>query len=553
LTAPPGVLRPFGLLACLAFAPLGGGAVAQGGDGAPLSAIDWLQQALEAPVAQSPVAQSPVAQSPVAQSPVPHSPLPHSPVPDGFGPGDGAGVVLPGAYFESIQSAPLEGLGPEAVGLFRAERVGLPRDIWAGSTRSEVVAAISAMPEDGLPSATRLGLRLLLAEFLPPRDDMPESRDALLLARLDKLVSLGALEQAGQLIEGLADKTAGMSARAFDIALLLGEEDRACAQMLGQIAASHGHAAQIFCMARTGDWQAAYAGLRVAQSLGLLTAAEGGMLARFLEEEESDFAPPPPQEITPLGWRIMEALGDPVTTAGLPIAYAHADLRGTSGWRAQLEAAERLTRAGVLQPNRLYGLYTERRAAASGGLWERVRVVQSLERAIESGDATAASTALVQAWPLFAAVELEVPLAEIAAPLLGDMALTEAARDVFWKVLILAQDSPERAAALAPDSAAARLVMALAEGDALPQISAPPMAGAIVAGFGAPAVSAAVQDQIAQGARGVVLLEVLGLLSQAGLGDVQAATEALHRLRALGLEMLARQIAIELLLLERRG
>ncbi|MCH8467150.1 MAG: hypothetical protein LAT78_11375 [Roseinatronobacter sp.] len=530
MRARQGFLRPFGLGACLALALSGLPAtvLGQGDEGAPLSAIDWLQQALEAP-------------------------LPQSSVPEGVFLPDGNGVVVPQTHFESILSAPLEGLGLEAVGLFRAERVGLPRDLWGNSPRSEVIAALSAMPQDGLPSAMRLGLRVLLAEFLPPRDDMPQSRDALLLARLDKLVALGALEQAGQLIEGVAEASAGVNARAFEIALLLGEEDRACTQMRGQIAASYGHAAQIFCMARNGEWQAAYAGLQVARGLGLLSMAEAGILLRFLEEEESDLPPPPPQEITPLGWRIMEALGDPVTTAGLPIAYAHADLRGTSGWRAQLDAAERLTRAGVLQPNRLYGLYTERRAAASGGLWERVRAMQALERALASGDSAATGAALVQAWPIFAEVDLEVALAEILAPVMVDMPVTGQARDVLWKVLILAQEQSGRAADLAPDTVLARLVMALAAGEALPQVSAPPMAAAIVVGFGAVAVPAAVQDQIAQGARGLVLLDALGLLSQAAAGDVQAASEAMYRLRALGLEALARQVAIELLLVERRG
>ena len=54
------------------------------------------------------------------------------------------------------------------------------------------------------------------------------------------------------------------------------------------------------------------------------------------------------------------------------VAFAQADMRDNTGWKAQLEAAERLARNGVLDPNQLLGLYTEEKAAASGGVWDRV-------------------------------------------------------------------------------------------------------------------------------------------------------------------------------------
>ena len=522
------------LLAMIAL-PLPG--AAQQGSGAPLSAIDWLQQALEAP-------------------------MPQPPWPDGPGvsdsrEGSAATALLPDTTLtipsSAVVTASLSGDARDVAGLFTAERAGLPRDLWAAIPRSEVIAAIAELPTDTLPSAMRLTLRLLLAEFAPPLDDMPDSRDALLTARLDKLIALGALEQAGQLIAAVPDTGAALDARAFDIALLLGEEDRACAQMQGRIAPDIGHAAQVFCMARRGEWQAAHASLMVARSLRLIPEPEAGLLARFLEEEEAEAPPPPPQQTTPLGWRIMEALGDPVTTAGLPVAYAHADLRGTSGWRAQLDAAERLTRAGVLQSNRLHGLYTQRRAAASGGLWERVRAVQALERAAARGDTDVVAEVLITAWPLFVAVELEVAFAETHAAALANLPLTGHAGEIQWNLLVLAQEDPARAAELMPEGGVGPLVMALIEERELPAVARAPMAQAIRDGFSAATPPEDVQTQIDAGATGMVLRGALGALAQAAVGDVQAANAGLQGLRALGLDAVARQVAIELLLLERRG
>lgn len=500
---------------------------AQEGQGAPLSAIEWLSRALEMPLPQTPLPDD---------LPVFVSPQPEPPGRQG-----------------DIVTAPLEGAGMDTAGLFPSDRIGLPRDLWAGSLRSEVIEAISSLPLDTVPTAARLTLRLLQAEFAPPIDDLPDKPDALLLARVDRLFEMGALEQAGQVIAAVPVPSAAMNERAFDIALLLGDEDRACARMQGWFASRQGLAAQIYCLARGGDWQSAHSSLVAAQALNVLDHSDASLLVRFLEEEEAEANLPPPQVTTPLGWRIIEALGDPVTTSGLPIAFAHADLRGTSGWRAQIEAAERLTRAGVLQPNLLYGLYTERRAAASGGLWERVRVIQQLERALTQADAEAASEALVLAWPLFSAAELETAFAQMQAEALSDLPLTGAARDILFRLLALLEENPERLAEFAPSGAISSFVMALASGGEVSEMSSPPMANAIHAGFSADDLPILVQEQLRDGAFGLVLKEALVMLSQASGGDLNAASSGLRRLRALGLERVARQVAVELLLLERRG
>lgn len=504
-------------------------AVVHAQDGsAPLSAIGWLDQALAAPVPGPP---------PPETRDIP-------PRPD-----------LPSPAFEAdlIATTSLDSIGIDSTGLFTAERIGLPRSLWGAAALPEILSSIAALPDDTMPTANRLALRLLMAEFAPPWQLAAEDQGKLLLARVDALIRLGALEQAGQLIEAAPERTSAMNARAFDIALLLGEEDRACAQMSGRIAMTYGQAAQIFCTARRGDWQAAHSALHVARPLGLLERDEATLLLRFLEEEEEEFLLPPPQRITPLIWRIMEALGDPVTTATLPVAFAHADLRGTSGWRAQLDAAERLTRAGVMQPNRLLGLYTQRRAAASGGVWERVRVIQALDQAIAADDMSRASAALVQAWGLFAAVELEQALAEMTGEILADLPLAGAGTEVLWKVLLLTQEHAERAAELAPDTSLGQFIMALAQGDDLPSSITHETANAIALGLGSDGLADTAQSQISAGMPGLVLLDGLRQIADASAGDLQAATRGLQRLRALGLEQTARQIGIELLLLERRG
>ncbi|MCC5999981.1 MAG: hypothetical protein JJU19_03850 [Pararhodobacter sp.] len=528
---------------------------------APLSAIDWLQEAQDLPA------------------------LPDGPATDtGL-----SGVALPDTGFpvtpntgdlwvsDIISMQSIDTPRPESVGLFPAARVGLPTDLWAGTPATELSVLIRALPNDTLPALRGLALSLLLAEMDPPAPDPgstgPESGAdarqasalAFVLARIDKLIAFGALDQAAALLDTLASPDPLLRERAFDIALLLGDEGAACRDVLQGDPPFTGAAQRVFCLARDSRWTEADRLHGELTEAGGLRAPYSVLLERFLDADDllHDETPPSwltedfvqPQNLSPLGWRLLEAIGAPVASHGLPVAFAHADLRGTIGWRAQLEAAERLVRSGALPPNRLLGLYTERNAAASGGIWERVRAVQRLERALAGSDAAAMAAALAHAWPLIVAGELEVPFARLytqallAAPL-GDAAARQAAE------IGLLDTEPVHAARRLTDGSARQRFLA---GIALGEQAAPPQGSgsvlyATVADAMArdlPELPAPLAQQLADGRAGAALLILLARLD--GVIDPDALGNALVLMRHLGLDALARTTALQALLLERRG
>ena len=130
----------------------------------------------------------------------------------------GAGQATPGAYPLTPPSGPVDGtdisvraldaLRPEAVGLFPASRVGLPASLW-GPTPADVLAdLIRVLPADMLPALRDLSLRLLLAEFnapLPESGSLGQRAPRFLLARVDKLIDFGALDQAAAILDALED------------------------------------------------------------------------------------------------------------------------------------------------------------------------------------------------------------------------------------------------------------------------------------------------------------------------------------------------------------
>lgn len=475
-------------------------------------------------------------------------------------------VTPPSADEAQITVTTLDAPRPEAVGLFPAARAGLPANFWGTSSAAELAPLIRRLPDDTLPALRDLTLRILLAEFTPPalvptlpqRDGTETAQGprrihgdpgiTMLSARIERLMAFGALDQVAALIEALEPVPVELAGMRFDAALLLGDEDRACAELRRNPAPS---AARVFCLARGGDWPGAERAL--AQIADQLSPAENALLARFLDDE-AEVVLPEISTPSPLMWRLLEAIGEPVATHALPLAFAHADLRGTAGWRAQIEAAERLTRAGALPANRLHGLYTERSAAASGGIWDRVRAVQRLETALTGGDAARISTALGDLWPLMQAAELETTLAAIyaerlIAPGAGNMVATRA-----FEIGLLSPAYETIALDHPGDSPRAAFLIAVARG-------LPPqgdggfngMGDAVAEAFAEPRpdLAPSTTERLEQGRLGE---EVLRVLTRLGAGnDPRMITDSLVFLRHVGFEDIARRTALQLLLLDRHG
>ena len=178
----------------------------------------------------------------------------------------------------------------------------------------------------------------------------------LLIARIDRLLAMGALDQAQALIDaaGPAMPRPSCSAAPFDVALLTGQEDAACdvLQDLARACADGDDAGVLPGAIGRLERRGADACAR-RRRLGNVSETEDHLLSRFLDPDlfDGEAVPPPPNPVTPLIWRIYDALGEPLPTATLPLAFAHADLSDRAGWKAQIEAAERLARAGVISPN----------------------------------------------------------------------------------------------------------------------------------------------------------------------------------------------------------
>jgi len=517
---------------------------------APLSAIDWLSASVSAPTVQT-----------QNGSPAP-TPLGEAPVTGGIAP--------PQTITTTVLDRPnRNGVNLDGVGVLSPAQTGFPRALWGNAQASDVASAIAGLDTGHIPALQSLAVTLLLAEAEPPTlapnigEGAPTS--AVLMARIDKLLAMGALDQAYALIEAAGPATnPELFRRAFDVSLLAGAEDRACQQMRATRGVDIAAQTRIFCAARAGDWSGANLTLATESALGGIEPVQSELLARFLDPEPFEDMPLPaaPKPVTPLIWRLYDALGETLPTGTLPLAFAHAELSDRAGWKAQAEAAERLTRASVLSPNQLLGIYTARKPAASGGVWDRIAAFQAFDLAYSAQNSAGISKALPRAYAAAKEAELEVPFAALFAEGLADMRANGAdfgaqAGDIAYELGLLSPAYERLAATNAsggqPNSARHALLAGLARGDVAGLAGTSALGRAVAAGFAAPALPDDLAQLAQSGAVGMATLAAIARIQAGIYGEARALTEGLALLRVLGLETAARRTALELMILERRG
>ncbi|MDO6585804.1 hypothetical protein Q4543_09745 [Salipiger sp. 1_MG-2023] len=498
---------------------------AQGRPGAPMSAIGWLGSDNVPTVMPAPAPMIPLKEPPTASS---------------------------GASPE-VETLPLGAPSPGAAGLLPMSVTGLPRSLW-GSSETGTLSSLLAAVDPSEPALSALLFTLLLAEA-----DAPVAADGgarFLASRLDRLLAEGAIDPALALIEQAGQiETPILFERWFDLALLAGRDDAPCAALQDQPELSDDLPTRIYCAARRGDWDHAATVLGTAQALGQLSERDGELLLRFLEPELAEGSPPvpvPPRP-TPLQFRLFEAIGEALPTQPLPRAFAATELSGTSGWRAQLLAAERLARRGALSENRLLGIYSDRKPAASGGVWDRVSAVQKLDAALATGRSDLVGPALVKAWPQMRSAGLLVPFAKLFGPRLAELTLSGRAATLATRAELLSDAYEPAAQKLAAPKGLMATVAAVAQGEPPAFVPDGGTQGAVARAWSGATPPEALRNMLAEGRLGEVILRAMALLSSGAEGNHEDLTEALATLRAVGLEDTARRAAIQLLILSDEG
>ena len=228
-----------------------------------------------------------------------------------------------------IQVSTLNSNEYQAIGLLPIYVTGIPTTIWRNSSFDDLEYSFKTMPTFSYSPIQELVYSLLLAEARPPLNE--PTRYDFLEVRLNKLLSYGAVDPAIALIERASPVPEKMIPLLFDISLLSSNNFPICDPIFQNTKNRDLQAELIYCYARKGDWLTAHLILKTEEVLGDLSVQEVSLLDRYLEVDfDADLSAllPPPELISPLEYRLYEAIGEPIPAEYLPIQYSQSDLSG---------------------------------------------------------------------------------------------------------------------------------------------------------------------------------------------------------------------------------
>ena len=439
----------------------------------------------------------------------------------------------------------------DAVGLLSPSVTGFPLSIWNESRSSDLVRSLSDLNVSNNPAIQSLLFRLLLAEGHAPYDS--DENYFFLLARIEVLINYGAVEPALALLERAAPLPAQLVPSLFDISMLSEALLPACNQVIQLGSAYPNDAERIFCLARKGDWMTAHLMLEATSALKVLDKRQEHLLKIFLgayDYAENIEEVPPPLKSSPLDFRLYEAIGRPLATSSLPLAFAVNDLSGDHGWKAQLEAADRLKTSGALADNRYLGIFTAREPAASGGIWDKVSLIQSLDKAVAEHDKALAEETITELWnqPDFKA--LIGPVSRLFSKSLLSMELSQETIEKVERISFLSPDYRLIALRSSPSTQQEALLKATALNDFSQFIPKTLLGAALLEAFTTSRVPYSVTALMEQHKLGETILTAIIQFEKGSAGDMQDLIDSIATLRLVGLEETARRAALYLLIIQ---
>jgi len=295
---------------------------------------------------------SPLREVPDAAPAAPRQPV--APPSDPAGTGGGVTVRL-------LDRVTVDQVGTRIRGL-----VDLPADLWADTPGDVVERLVALLPASPASHALRdLQLALLVSPARAPTGT--SGSGALLEARLDRMLAMGALDAIGEVGQGIpsASVSAGIARVLTDRAFALGLVEEGCRHAAGRAGSSddiYWIKAGIVCDAQAG----AATGIELAVTLLAELGSPDPLLADLAQATATGTQAGATElrNAQPVHLAMAVLSGTPLapdvsTIGSLPVLVGLARGVGDAPFDARLRAAERAERAGAIEPGDLTGVYAE--------------------------------------------------------------------------------------------------------------------------------------------------------------------------------------------------
>ena len=260
------------------------------------------------------------------------------------------------------------------------QNVKLPYYYWSWSDTEDISKKINGISLNSNPLIRNLFTAVLISE-------MPVDLNSI---RLNKLIELGKFKEA-QLFINVNDPTLKISSDPqFIINIIRGNDTLACAQYKKTESITPSLKKKLYCLTYENEMQQAKVIFETANILNFTNAYDTEILKILLSNKLKTpiFIQKKGYILSALDYVILakkEAISDDII---IPITFLSYDFNQSINFRKKLIASEKLAKIGIISANQLFQLYKNGVIDKNYGvgLKERILVINSLEKSINSND-----------------------------------------------------------------------------------------------------------------------------------------------------------------------
>ena len=286
-----------------------------------------------------------------------------------------------------ITTSNLKPIDLNSLGIIPSNITGIDTDIWRKVNEQTLYNELQSLPDLQFHSAQTFLKRVLISETNPPLLSKKSrlSGSLYLIARLDKLIKIGALDEAESLINQVAQINSDLFIRLSKISFLTGRLGPMCDKLNKQPSLSNDLSVRVICLSKLNDWNAAVLILSSAVSLNLLDKNREMLLINYLDPDVSlqttlPFDYTNFDEIDFYLGNLAKNFNSKLTDS---VKYHYASHINNNNLVDKILAAEALVTKKSISVSTLFDIYRSNTIEGSKGFWGRMRAIKNLDQNLE--------------------------------------------------------------------------------------------------------------------------------------------------------------------------
>ena len=273
-----------------------------------------------------------------------------------------------------------------SVGIIPSQITGIDPNIWQKINEAKLFAELNELPYLNFHAAQTFLKRILISETNPPTpsNELAHSGKLYFIAKLDKLIQMGALDEAETLISQSPQSDPIIFDRLVKIGSLTGRMGEMCKMWQQNQELNIDLSLRIVCLAELNDWNAAVLILSSAANLRLLDRNREKLLLNYLDQNQfpTDSIQFTSTNFNHIDIYLLSKLKNFQSVSKNEIKYNYIRLKTDPSYLEKIIAAEHLAKSKAINASTLLDVYRSSSIQGSNPFWKRVISIKNLDLAM---------------------------------------------------------------------------------------------------------------------------------------------------------------------------